>query len=219
MYCIFQRKPYTVKYRTDIVLKEKIREDFVMRETWKEWIKTLATAFGIIAVLFVFLWPVNVEGPSMEQTLQDGDRIVMSRFCAWTGKYNKGDIVVFRWKEGEENIMVVKRIIAMAGDTVEIHDDQLLLNASPQQEEYIQGKTEGNLSLTVPEGQIFVMGDNRQFSYDSRGMGTIAEKDIVGKVVFRWFPVERIQLFSRINTGQYVPQLSTHFDNLLKMVK
>ncbi len=118
----------------------------------------------------------------------DGEIVLMNRFAAMQGNYEKGDIVMFHYFDAEGDKTVVKRIIAMEGDQIRILDEGVEVNGEIIEEVYTEGKTEGLVDMTVPEGTVFVMGDNRGTSFDSRNMGAIPCSDLKGKVFFRFYP-------------------------------
>lgn len=156
-----------------------------VNEKLKDWGNVILRAAVILLVLFYFCWPVRLEGSSMEPTMQEGDVVLTSRFSAITGGYEKGDVVLFRYFENGGSRTVVKRIIATAGDEIEILPEGVMLNGNLLEEAYTMGKTYGVVDMKVPEHTVFLMGDNREESYDSRNMGVIAEKDLQGKVLFQ----------------------------------
>ena len=152
----------------------------------------ILAAITIVFVFFVRL--VGVDGPSMMPTLQDGDRllVVNSLLC---GDYQVGDIVIAR-KETFDSKPIVKRVIATAGQTVDIDFNlgQVYVDGELLDEDYINDYTyreEGTVfPLTVPEGEVFLMGDNRNHSNDSRdsSLGTVDTRLLIGKAVFLVFP-------------------------------
>ncbi len=155
-----------------------------------DWVGAMVTALVVLVVLFTFVFRnVGVDGDSMQPTLQTGDRLLLSSLVS---DYQRGDIVVIDRYTDEP---LIKRVVAMAGDTVEIlGDGTLLINGLEQHEPYIQGYTvprdiEG--VVTVPDGCLFVMGDNRTTSKDSRlnEIGMVSVKDVVGKAIFRLWPL------------------------------
>lgn len=159
-----------------------------MQESLQEWGKAILRAAIIIVILFFFCWPMRLMGSSMEPTMGDGEIVLMNRFAAMQGQYEKGDIVVFQYHHEGIGYTVVKRIIATEGDAIRILEDGVEVNGELLQEDYASGVTDGLVDMTVPEGMVFVMGDNRQTSYDSRNMGAIACEDLKGKVFFRVYP-------------------------------
>jgi len=165
-----------------------------------EWVKDLGLAV-IIALLFLqFLTPTLVREHSMENTLQQNDYLFVSRrHYSWFGNdLQRGDIITFNsdltTSTGTKKILV-KRIIGLPGDTVSITGGVVYINGEAQDEPYTkEGYTSTELAeVTVPEGCIFVMGDNRQQSADSRNpaIGFVETSRIRGKVVFRLFPLSQ----------------------------
>lgn len=156
-----------------------------VKEKLQDWGNVILRAAVILLILFYFCWPVRLEGTSMEPTMQEGDLVLTSRFSAMTGGYEKGDIVLFRYFEEGGSRTVIKRIIATAGDEIEILPEGVMLNGTLLEESYARGETHGLVDMKIPENMVFVMGDNREESYDSRNMGVIAEKDLQGKILFQ----------------------------------
>lgn len=164
-------------------------------EVVKDWLKTILYAFIIVLILYFFAWPVTIEGESMSPTFLDGDKVVTSRLLTMTGKYTIGDVVVFHMIDVDGERDVIKRVIGMAGDKIEIKDGVVYRNEEQISEEYITDVTEGEVSLTIPKGGLFVLGDNRKYSYDSRKMGIVSESELKGKVILRWYPFKTIKRF------------------------
>ena len=158
-------------------------------------IKILAQTTVLAAVLYIFISPISVRGVSMQSTLYDGDKIVVSRFMGKLGMYESGDIVVFRDNVQGETRSIVKRIIAMEDDEVYINGGRVYVNGMPVPERYINGYTEGNLDITVPKGCIFVMGDNRENSFDSRQYGSVSKTKVHAKVVAKVYPLNDIRFY------------------------
>ena len=158
-----------------------------------EWGNAILRAAVIIVLLFFFAWPMRLMGSSMEPTMGDGEIVLMNRFAAMQGQYKKGDIVMFRYYDAYGDKTVVKRIIAMEGDTIRILEDGVEVNGSIIEETYVNGDTTGLVDMTVPKDTVFVMGDNRETSFDSRNMGAIPCADLKGKVFFRIYPFGTIR--------------------------
>lgn len=167
-----------------------------MKREVVEILKTVATAAIGALIIIQFVIPTTVFGSSMEPNFSDRDYVILYR-QAYVGdkKPEKGEIVVFRSHLKDErgaNKKLIKRVIATAGDRIAVRDGKVFLNGELLEEEYIKdGVTSGEVkSLTVPEGMVFCMGDNRQNSQDSRHreIGMVSEKDIMGRVVFRLLP-------------------------------
>lgn len=158
-----------------------------------EWIESIASAVAVILIVFLFLvQPANVNGSSMNPTLTNGDKILLrSAFYS----PNRGDIVVVDSYNNYSETLV-KRVIALSGDTVDIDYSagEVRVNGQLLEEPYISAPTtlSGDVvfPLVVPQGCVFVMGDNRPGSLDSRfsAVGFVDNRDIMGKVFFRLLP-------------------------------
>ena len=168
------------------------------KDNIKEWIKDLGIAV-IVAVLFLqFLTPTLVREHSMENTLHENDYVFVSRrHYTWLGReLERGDIIVFNsdltMAFGIKK-MLVKRIIGIPGDTVSISDGKVYVNGQEMDQSFTKdGYTASSMAeVTVPEGCVFVLGDNRQNSTDSRSsaVGFVPISKIRGKVFFRLFPL------------------------------
>ena len=160
-----------------------------------EWTQALVCSVLAVVLLFTFVVRlIGVDGHSMVPTLQDGDRLLVLN-SLWDSDYEYGDIVVLR-KESFLEEPIVKRVIATEGQTVDIDfaSGSVYVDGELQEEDYINEPTyvdEGTqFPLTVPEGSIFVMGDNRNHSSDSRSsdLGTVDTRYVIGKAVFLLFP-------------------------------
>lgn len=148
-------------------------------------------ALVVVTVLFLFCFRVfSVDGPSMKPTLQPEDRVVVSNIGY---KAQQGDIVVLSGTDGNQK-PIIKRVIAVAGDVVDINFTSGVVTVNGKEEHFSDELTTQQADiafpLTVPEGTVFVLGDNRGVSLDSRSsrIGCIDERKIVGKVLFRFFP-------------------------------
>ncbi|MDO5719068.1 MAG: signal peptidase I [Tissierellia bacterium] len=151
----------------------------------------------IIAVLIrVFIFNItSVKGSSMMPTLEDGDKILTQKLSLYFSSPKRGDIVVIHAPD-KKYYNYIKRVIGLPGDRIEIIGGKLFVNDLLQIEDYIS--EDSTLPYTienswiVPENQIFVMGDNRGHSKDSRIFGTVNMKDIIGISFFRIYPIFKI---------------------------
>jgi signal peptidase I len=175
-------------------------------ELW-EWIKALLIAIVLAAVIRYFLFaPIVVDGLSMMPTLHDQDRMIVSKFGYKIGKPERFDIIVFHAPENKDYI---KRVIGLPGDKIEYKDDTLYVNGKAYEEPYldeykkqvIDGPLTEPFTLeekigqeTVPEGELFVMGDNRRFSKDSRHIGTVPMEKVLGETNVLYWPLKDARL-------------------------
>ncbi|MBQ2146735.1 MAG: signal peptidase I [Firmicutes bacterium] len=171
-----------------------------LSENAKEWIKDILIAIVVAFLVLQFIKPTIVQEHSMENTLVANDYLFISKQSyRLFGDPQRGDIIVFHssltTSDGSEKLLV-KRIIAIPGDTISITGGVVYINGEPQDEPYTKdGYTNTEMDeVYVPEGKLFCMGDNRQNSRDSRdsAIGLVDEDDVLGKAVFRLFPFSRI---------------------------
>ena len=153
---------------------------------------TIIIVLAVIILLAVHLLPVlRIYGQSMGETLRNGELVISHR----GSRFKTGDVIAFYYN----NNILVKRVIAQSGDTVDIDmDGNVLVNKQKIEEPYLDKKAYGEPDVVfpyqVPEGRLFVLGDNREISVDSRStsMGCVSSEQIVGKVSFRIWPLNRI---------------------------
>ncbi len=165
----------------------------------KEIIKDVIIAAIIALLVIQFVRPTIVKESSMENTLNENNYIFLNKQAYTFGEPEHGDIIVFHSsltrEDGSEKLLI-KRIVGLPGDTVKISDNCVYINGELLHESYIkeQGVVPGELEVTVPEGELFVMGDNRRVSIDSRyeEVGCVKIDDVVGKAFFRLYPFKDI---------------------------
>jgi signal peptidase I len=169
--------------------------------SWQEELKDWAISIVIAVALALFIRTYivelyMVEGPSMRPTLVNGERLVVNKFVYRLQQPGKGDVVVFRYPRDPSRDFI-KRVIATAGDTIEIRDGRVSVNGQQLNEAYILEKSRGSYPLsTVPEGTIFVMGDNRNNSEDSRfaDVGFVPLHLLKGKAILVFWPVGNFRM-------------------------
>lgn len=160
------------------------------------WIQSVAIAFVIAILIRQYLFtPVVVSGQSMEPTFEHDNKIVISKLH----KIDRFDMIVFHAPDSEDDF--IKRVIGLPGDLVVMKDDKLFINGKEYEEDYIEANKEQifegqkltqDFQVEVPEGYLYVLGDNRRHSTDSRVLGFIDEKSVVGAVKFRFYPFKEI---------------------------
>lgn len=172
------------------MLKEAEEKFDIKREIF-QWVQSLLVSVIAVGILFTFVGrPAPVDGISMEPTFQDGDLVITSPVY---GELKRGDVVAIKRKR---DTSLIKRVIAIEGDVIDINfrKGEVYVNDELLDEPYIAEPTTRSLGMdfpvTVPEGCVFVMGDNRNHSDDSRNptIGMIDTRNVFGKVCFRVFP-------------------------------
>lgn len=168
------------------------------RENILSWAKTLGTAV-VLALLIKNFVVVNaaVQSGSMESTIMTGDRVICNRLAYLNGKPERFDVIAFEYHQEGQELVYVKRIIGLPGEKVEVRDGKVYINDSetPLPDDFvdtsISGVPVGDFGpVVVPEGEYFVMGDNRNASYDSRRWPYpfVSREDILGKALFIYYP-------------------------------
>lgn len=163
-------------------------------------LETIVFVGSLFIVIYLFiLQPNQIRGASMEPTFESGDYIFTSKITYKFREPQRGDVVVFHSPRNQD-IEFIKRIIGLPGDTIEIKSEEVYVNSRKLDEPYIAAKTplwEGGFikdgeTKIVPDGKLFVMGDNRPRSSDSREFGFIEVQTVIGQVFYRYFPSTRM---------------------------
>lgn len=185
-----------------------------------EWVVVFATAFILVALLNTAVFATTqVRQTSMQDTLLEGQHLFVEKWSYAFGNPYRGDIIVFiedkypknylervsiflkdvsdilKPIEQKTNIRLVKRVIGIPGDEVDIRDGKVYINGDELPESYVKGDTyqrEFTFPATIPEGKYIVFGDNREVSKDSRTFGFIDRSQVEGKAVFRFWPFNKI---------------------------
>ena len=183
------------------------------KESWLDWWKPILFAVVlVVGVRYFLITPVAVQGASMMPTLENGEMLVVDKITSKITAFDRFDIVVFKATE-EENY--VKRIIGLPGDNVQYIDDVLYINGKQYDEPYFdEYKSElldhGTLTedftlesylqqTVVPEGHLFVLGDNRRKSVDSRlrEVGFVPIDTVIGEARFVYWPLSQVELIKK----------------------
>lgn len=171
-------------------------------EAW-EWLKALLIAFALAFLIRYFLFgSYIVDGPSMKPNFHTGERLIVNKLLYDIREPKRGEVVVFHATADKD---FIKRVIALPGETIKVQGDTVYINGQPLDEPYLKeveeqakqaGKTYNDLNWAeskVPEGTVFVMGDNRSDSTDSRMIGPVPMDKIVGRAEIVFWPVTDIQ--------------------------
>lgn len=170
-----------------------------------EYAKALLQAGIIAAIIIIFFAQSHlVKGISMENTLHDRERLMIDKISYRFTEPKRGEIIVFRFA-GDPRERFIKRVIGVPGDTIEIRNRVVYVNDTALDEPYIKEPTYYNVSaIQVQPGHVFVMGDNRNHSLDSRAfeVGQVPYRDIVGRAIFSYWPPPALKLMRAPHTLQ-----------------
>ncbi len=166
------------------------------RSRWRklvlEIIETLVLAVGLFLLIDAFLARVRVENVSMEPTLMPGDFLLVNKMAYKWGKMQVGDIIVFHYPP-DPGTDYIKRLIGLPGDHVQIQNGIVTVNGIALEEPYIAESPEYTYDQIVPEENVFVLGDNRNDSSDSHSWGFVPIKNVVGKAIAVYWPLNAIK--------------------------
>lgn len=178
------------------------------KHEWKQVLREILETLGLAVILFMVInlvsARVRVEGFSMLPTLNNGEYILISRLSYKLGDFHRGDIIVFRppmypdatlWQRlfglpsfHDNYEDYIKRIIGLPGETVRIENGTVYINGVALLEDYIAAPPDYSNEWTVPAGQLFVLGDNRNNSADSHAWGFLPEENVLGKALVVYWP-------------------------------
>ncbi|RDW19922.1 signal peptidase I [Oceanobacillus chungangensis] len=173
---------------------------------WKITLVLLVVVFTVISLRPILFASYIVDGKSMEPTLHDGNLLMVNKVIYNLAEADRFDVIVFHANKRED---YVKRVIGLPGDQIEYKNDKLYINGKYMEEEFLKFHAKAsntrpfteNFTLeeitgetTVPDGQLFVMGDNRQDSLDSRSFGFVSIEQLVGKVDAMYWPISEMSL-------------------------
>ena len=181
--------------------KKEVNQTQSVKNSIIEWVKVFGLAIVLAFVITLFIKPTLVSGDSMLPTLHENDYLIINKIGYKIGEPKNGDVIVFKSdleKNDGTTKDLVKRIIGVAGDQVVIKDGKVYLNDKLLDETYLSEgmDTTGDVDIVVPEGKLFVLGDNREVSLDSRyeQVGLVDVNDVEGKVLVRLYPFNDISL-------------------------
>jgi signal peptidase I len=154
---------------------------------------SLLVVLLFLLAIFITLGSFTVEGYSMEPTIYDGQGVMKFRVAYWFGSPQRGDVITFDHPQEERGL--IKRVIALPGEWVQVTKDYVYINGEPLEEPYIKGENRPVYPRTqVPEDSYFVMGDNRSHSTDSRVWGMVPRENITGRAWLVYWPLSDCHL-------------------------
>ena len=170
-----------------------------IRELLKDSLKLILIVFVILFLMIYIVSVTQVVGSSMSPTLSDGEVLILNKFNYRIFDVKRGDIISLDY---EDTKYLIKRIIGLPGETVEIKNNELYINNTLYEEDYLPDDlVYPDFSLSdlgysvIPDDMYLVLGDNREDSLDSREIGLIKKEEINGKIVFRLWPINKISIF------------------------
>ncbi|MCX6759870.1 MAG: signal peptidase I [Candidatus Nealsonbacteria bacterium] len=165
--------------------------------------KIVVVALAIVIPIRYFLFqPFFVKGESMQPNFENGDYLIIDEISYRLRDPQRGEVIVFKYPQNESQLFI-KRIIGLPGEKIEIIDNMIKVTKKDGQlldlkeTSYLSSsiQTAGNMNITLEDNQYFVLGDNRQFSYDSRRFGVVSKNEIIGKVFLRAWPFSSLGIF------------------------
>lgn len=177
-------------------MTEQAKEEKSWQDNLSDWLISIIIAVVLAFAIRTFIVePYLVSGPSMMNTLQDRERLIVNKFIYYTTDPKKGEIIVFKYPSDTTRDFI-KRVIATGGDTIEIKDGKVFVNGEQLKEGYIKEPFHTNYrKAVVPQGHIFVMGDNRNNSEDSRfsDVGFVPLELVKGKASVIFWPLGQMR--------------------------
>lgn len=155
----------------------------------------------IVPVRYFIVQPFFVEGASMEPNYHDGDYLLVDKLSYLAGEPSRGDVIVFRFPQNPDKVFI-KRVIGLPGETVVVDRGSVYIENAQHpegfelEEVYLDEVTGQSVRTPLKDDEYFVMGDNRDASYDSRGWGSLNERFIIGRVLLRAWPFADAQLIA-----------------------
>ena len=174
------------------------------RGFWRDLIETVLMAVVLFLLLNAVTSRVRVYNISMQPTLYEGNLLVVNKFAYKLGTPKRGDIVIFHY-QGTPTEDYIKRVIGLPGDTVNISNGVVQVNGEALTEPYIAALPKYTGTWMVPEGELFVLGDNRNLSSDSHEWGFVKQEWVVGKAVLVYWPLDRIRVLTSQNLVHAAP--------------
>ena len=171
------------------------------KTNWKQFVLDLLETVGLAVVLFLIINTlsarVRVDGFSMLPTLQDGEFVLVNKLAYHTGTPVRGDIIVFQ-SITEKNLDLIKRVIGLPGDQIVIGGGRVSINGQILDEPYIAAAPNYSGRWKVPDGYLFVLGDNRNDSSDSHAWGFLPTQNVIGKALLIYWPPNKWAMVDHI---------------------
>ncbi len=168
------------------------------RGFWRDMLETILMAVVLFLLLNAVTSRVRVYNVSMQPTLHEGNLLVVNKLAYKLGEPKRGDIIVFHY-QGTVTEDYIKRVIGLPGDTIDIGGGVVRVNGQAITEPYIAELPGYTGTWKVPEGELFVLGDNRNRSSDSHDWGFVKQEWVVGKAILVYWPLDRIRVLTNMD--------------------
>ena len=188
----------TVPAEAAVPAAAEAREPSLLARTGQflfEIFQTLLLAVVLYLMVDFVVARVRVENISMRPTLVQGEFLLVNKLAYRWGEVGRGDIVVFHYPQNPEEDYI-KRVIGLPGDDVVVRDHQVLVNGQVLQESYIAASPGYEGEWQVPEGSLFVLGDNRNQSSDSHSWGFVPFENVLGRAIFIYWPLDQMRVLN-----------------------
>lgn len=159
-------------------------------------VETLLLSLALFFSINLVSARIRVESISMQPTLYEGNFVIVNKLAYRLGEPGRGDVIVFYYPPNPDQEPYIKRVIGLAGDNVRIESGEVYVNGNRLVEPYLSVSTNHGGTWEVPEGNLFVMGDNRNNSSDSRAWGMVPLENVIGKAMVIYWPPEKWGLLS-----------------------
>lgn len=174
-------------------LRQSTENKTSFKDGLRDLFEILILAILVYLILNAFTRRYQVLSISMEPSLQEGEYLLVNRASHWLRPIERGDIIVFQPPQaGSDDIPLIKRVIGLPGEQVEAHDGRIWINGVALNEPYVSGPMSYQKTWMVPEKAYIVLGDNRNNSSDSHRWGPLPKENLIGKAVFRYWPLDRL---------------------------
>jgi len=187
---------------SDTNSKKKIKKYLAV--VWEFLQIIVIAAIIVLPIRYYIFQPFIVKGDSMVPNFHSGDYLIVDQISYRFSNPLRGDVIVFRYPlDGSQKF--IKRIIGLPGETIEVKDGKIKITSKDKNTTFILDEklylpdlfsTSGNTKITLKDNEYFVMGDNRQFSYDSRAWGVMPKKNLIGRAIFRLLPITQLSYIS-----------------------
>jgi len=167
-----------------------------VRRTLIDLVETILISVFLFIGINAISSRIRVESISMQPTLYAGNFVLVNKLAYKLGKPGRGDVIVFLYPPDPKQVPYIKRVIGLPGDHVHIEDGKVFINGELLAEPYLGVVTIHGGDWQVPEGSLFVMGDNRNNSSDSRSWGMVPLENVIGKAMVVYWPPERWKMLN-----------------------